>query len=135
VCVRCANGGTVSWTRLAEQPRLQLLESQKLEPGLYLDSASLCSQGALWVIFVLRLGSFREEPKQDHQHAKVFPCHGQRLERSTSWDPSGQQHSSSMWSRQGVQAWCILEICSPKVRGKTATSWAPLDPAGKGLTS
>lgn len=39
------------------------------------------------------------------------------------------------WSWWGRQAWGILGSCSPQARGKAATSWAPLDPAGKGRVS
>lgn len=35
------------------------------------------------------------------------------------------------WSWWGRQAWGILESYSPQARGKAATSWAPLDPAGQ----
>lgn len=44
---------------------------------------------------------------------------------------SSSQGLFRSWSWWGGQAWGILESCSPQARGKAATSWAPLDPAGQ----
>lgn len=52
---------------------------------------------------------------------QAFSSSSQALCRGRSW--------------QSAQAWGILESCSPQARGKAATSWAPLDPAGKGRIS
>lgn len=132
--------GRSSHSRQKPQPLASSEASARALPPALPSTLSGSSQARLPSQTGFTTGGTRPGARQIPRDARVFPHCRQRPEQSASWDPGHSAFPSQGLCRgwswcSGGQAWGILESCGAQPWGKAATSWAPLDPAGKGRIS